>query len=634
MGPTSAPALAILILLAYVASLWWLLRDERARTLIGLATLTLICLALRLVYTGDYPAGLNEDEVKILWCTIGYHRQGALWVQDCTGLPALLSILFEAQLAEIIGPNRWAIRSYSMLGSVLAVPAGFAAARSLGLRVAPSLAAAGFLAVLPWSILYGRVHQSGEMVFHELLVVAALARFIRGSGGLPEIGMAALGLCLLFYGYFSGRALLGLTLVAAVLARGRYRAFCLAVPIVALIGWMPYVMWSNSPHLFVGLSSRQTQEQYVERPLWTLQRKTTQALEALVWPVANDQWLTIRTGAMHPLLVLGLAVVGSLTGVRRGLFLWAGFLGGLAPAILGYSPYPSTRRMLMAFPFISLAAACAFDVLPRPWLRRGASAAVVLVVGVQSVLLYFSDDFWPEGSRAVFDAGRTALVEALPMPPHPRLIVSWKLGYYFAPRTHYDRDFEKLSAENWLPADGEDVIYALDPTFAPLLPLYQSVFGGERVESFGSPFLVRLEAGDWSRARAHGWRYEASCEGAPPHVGQVPALFQAGLSFEALSCAVPRLHVWSASWNGPATTLRLRFTGKAEIETGRGVLRAEGYQAQADFGVAPGDDVAVRLQVPYGLELLATLVELSEGGERVPLFEWATPSAPEAGPAP
>jgi hypothetical protein len=97
---------------------------------------------------------------------------------------------------------------------------------------------------------------------------------------------------------------------------------------------------------------------------------------------------------------------------------------------------------------------------------------------------------------------------------------------------------------------------------------------------------------------------------------------------------VPRLHVWSASWNGPATTLRLRFTGKAEVETGRGVLRAEGYQAQADFGVAPGDDVAVRLQVPYGLELLATLVELSEGGERVPLFEWATPSAPEAGPAP
>ena len=37
----------------------------------------------------------------------------------------------------------------------------------------------------------------------------------------------------------------------------------------------------------------------------------------------------------------------------------------MAPAILGYGPYPSTHRMLMAFPFIALSAACALNLRRR-----------------------------------------------------------------------------------------------------------------------------------------------------------------------------------------------------------------------------------------------------------------------------
>jgi len=627
-----APAFALSILLAYAAALWWLLRREAAWTYVALAALTSIALALRLVYTRDFPAGLNEDEVKILWCTIPLLRHGAFFAEDCTGLPALLSILFEAQLAEWIGPSRWAIRSYSLLGGVLAVPAAFAAARSLGLRVAPSLAAAAFLATMPWAIFYGRVHQSGEMLLHEMLVVAVLARFVRGQGGLPEVTIAALGLCLLFYGYFSGRVLLGLTMVAAVLARGRYRALCLAVVLLAMAGWAPYVLWSRSPHVWVGLSARQTQAEYDERPLATLARKTEQALHAFVAPVAYDQWLTVRAGAMHPWLVLGLAAIGSLTGVRRGLFLWAGFLGGLAPAILGYSPYPSTRRMLMAFPFVSLAAACALDLLPRARLRQAVCAAVAIVAGVQGVRFYFSDGFWMPGSLWVFDAERTALVEALPTPPHPRLIISPKLGYYFAPRANYDKSFESLSPDTLFPPDGEAVLYAFDPAYAPLQSLYVDLFGVDRVESFGGAFLVRLEARDWSWLRRHGWRYRWTCEGKPDRATDVPVLFQAGFGYRDTGCEATAIHTWRARWQGPPAHLRVRFNGTAEVQVGEQPARRHtGWQDVIDFDVRTGDQLRVRVEVPHGLEMLATLLEVLPTGERVPLLEWLAPSVETAG---
>src|SRR6185295_8816039 len=100
-------------------------------------------------------------------------------------------------LAEWIGPSRWAIRGLSFLGGTLAVPAAFAAARSLGVRRAASLAAAGFVAVLPWALFYGRVHQSGELVFHTLLLAACLARFLRAQGGWQEILIGGLALTLL-----------------------------------------------------------------------------------------------------------------------------------------------------------------------------------------------------------------------------------------------------------------------------------------------------------------------------------------------------------------------------------------------------------------------------------------------------
>lgn len=627
-APFVPPLLAALILLSYAACLWWLLRQEDARTLFWVVVLSGVSLALRVVYLGEYPSGFNEDEPKILWSTIALLRQGNLLAQDATGVPALLSVLFEAQIAELIGPSRWAMRSYSLLGSVLSVAAGFAAARSLGLRVAPSLAAAGLFAVMPWSILYGRVHQSGDMVFHELLIVNALARFIRGSGGWPEVAMGALGLCFLFYGYFSGRALLGLTLVAAVLARGRFRGLCLAVALFGLLGWMPFVVWSGSPHRFVGLSSQQTEAGMDQKPLEVLQRKATHALHALAAPVAWDMWLTLRSAAIHPLPVLALALLGSLTGVRRGLFLWAGFVGGMAPAILGYSFAPSTRRMLMAMPFITLAAACALDLVPLRRARAAVCALFVLAVGVWGVRFYFSPEFWPEGSRAVFDPERARLADALPWPwpAHPRIVFAKGLSYQWAPRSHFDTNMERLKVQNWFPPNDAETIYAFHWQDGPLQAFYRRLVGSDNVRSFGRSFYVRMPAGDWTWMRRYGWSYAVRCADVI-RVDQVPTLFHYETSLELPLCPTRAEHVWRGRWLGPDAHLILRFDGELSVHTPEGEKPLRRRPDSVNFAVHRGEELIVRLRVAPGAELHAMLLQITPAIERVPPLEWVEPVA-------
>jgi hypothetical protein len=376
--------------------------------------------------------------------------------------------------------------------------------------------------------------------------------------------------------------------------------------------------------VWVGLGPAQTQAEYSQKPLQVLETKTRQALHALVEPVAYDQWLTISTAAVHPEWLLALALVGSLTGVRRALFLWAGFLGGLAPAILGYSPLPSTRRMLMAFPFIALAASCALDVVPWRRLRAALSAALILVTGVWSVRYYFSDAFFPPWSRWVFDADRTAVLEALPTPLDRRLIFAPSLGYTYAARSWYDTQSQSLHASNFFPPLEGDVLYAFDQNFRPLQPLYLAAFGS-RVQIFGGGFLVALEKGDWSWLRRYGWAYQTLCQGHA-RSAQLPALFQVKFTFPELHCATPIVHTWIGRWRGGAAQLRMRYTGKLKVTSERAtLLEGDGWEAQGDFRAEPDDLLTLTLEVPVGAPVLAALTEVIPSGERAPLLSSITP---------
>ena len=634
MGSMLAPAIGIGACIVYVGALWWLLRREPATAFVGIAVLCGFALATRVWYTTNFPPGLVEDEPKFLRCAGEALESGALFGQGCIGVPVLLGAVFEAQVMPVLGPGRWAIRSYSMITSVLAVAAAFAVGRSLGLRAAPSFVISGAVAAFPWALFFGRISLGGEMIFHELLLLAALIRLVWGTGGWVEVGFGAVALCGLLYDYVAGRTMLPFTLVAVVLARGRYRLMCLAVAVLALLGWLPHVLRApqGAGIGFTVFPSARITAETVGNPLAPLVEPSIRALRALYEPWGRDDWFTIRYAAIHPRWFLGLALLGSLTGIRRGLFLWAGFLGGIAPTIVSEGRFPSAHRMIMAYPFIAMAAGCAVNLLPWRWLRIPVALLVVVAGMTQGVLLFFSPQSWPVETVGAFDVDRTAVVESLPLPPHPRIILMKQLRYHFGPRTLSDSNYEVLMPENWYPPSDVETIYAFDRLAAQLRPFYEHMMGQERVHAFGNAFTVNVEPRDWKWLRAHGWAYEASC-GQEVRRAQVPALFNVFVGFEDLRCTQPIVHRWEGRWLGPEQKLRLYYSGAAEITTTHGVsVSKQGYEQSIEFVAQPDDQVRITIvndpPAPGALTDPAALAILSEVlpvGERVPLWEYVSP---------
>ncbi len=622
-----APILTTIILLGYAAALWWLLRRESVEVLLVLAALTVVSLALRLLYTTDFPDGLYEDEPNILLSATAALRGGKLFGESSVVIPVLLAALFQGQLVPILGPTRWAIRAYSIGTSVLSTPAMFGLARAFGLRVVPSLAGGALIAVLPWALLYGRIHLGGELVFHELLLLAALVRLVWCNGRWIEVMLGGFAQCLLLYDYWCGRAMLGMPLVAAVLARGWRRVLCLLIVVLALIGYIPYL--AQRPHYALRGLTEHIRPETVDHPLRDVADRTVATLNTFLYPTAGDGWATIRAGALHPALILALAMLGVvLNPGRRGLFLLAGFLGGLVPAALSDGA-PSTHRMMMAFAFIPLAAACALDTVRWRVLRTVMTVTVVLIVSVQSLRLYFSDDYWLQQARWLFDSEKTSLVESLPEAPHAHFIVARQLGYYFHPRTLIDSDYEILGVGNWYPPSGRAVTYLYEQHQAPLRGFYDALLGPERVKTFGRCFSVDFPAGDWSWLRQHGWTYEAHC-GPRVWRAQVPALLQTGLSFSTLHCGSSVTHVWRGRWTGPATTLRLKWSGAGTVYTPNGrVVQKAGFEQMAEFTVEPDWIVTVNVTLDLGWSMFTELFEVTPTGERLPPWDHISPYIPE-----
>ena len=613
----------VAVLLAYVGALWWLLRRESVHTLFALALLCALSLLLRLLYTGQFPAGFNGDEIAKFQGAIAARANNNLLTNDASGWPVLLNVLFQAPLFDLLGPSRWAIRSYSLVTSVLTTPLGFAVLRGLGATVVPSLAAGALFAVLPWSVFYGRVSCGGELVFHELLVLAALARLISNVGSWPELALGGGALAALQYDYGCGRVVLALPLVAAVLARGRRRFFCLGILVLALMAWALYLR-----HAPAGTMAGHVNDEALRHPWQTFSSGMYAALRAFVVAGALDYWLTIRSAAMHPWVVLALAVLGGLLLSRASVFLWAGFLVGLAPVIFTDNPLPSAHRMLMAFPFVALAAGFAFRLLDR-WrpAQIGLAAIAIGIASLQSIHLYFSPAFWPAESGGKFDAETTAIAESIPLPVPGRFIAMPQLGTTLSLRQLVDKNYEQLNVDNWLPSGAGPWTYAFSAHSAELLPFYENLVGPDRVQAFGRSFVVRLEHGDWSWLQQHGWTYEVYCNGDERH-GHVLALYHTEFTFAELHCAPgPLTHIWRGRWNGPDTTLRLYFSGTASVDTPLGrALEKDGYQTSATFVVQPGMDLTVTLTKP-GAATIGRL-EVTPAGERVPVWDRISPIVP------
>jgi hypothetical protein len=612
-----------------------------------------VSLALRLVLTHDYPAGLNEDEPKNLACSIDAVTRGELFSESCNGPPYLLSTVFAVPLMPLTGgANRWSMRSYSMALSVLATPAAFAVARAMGLRVAAALVAGGLVAVLPWSLFFGRITLGGELIFHQLLLLAALARLVwpqhvarreaaadaaapvAADTGWREALLGGFALALLLWDYYAGRTMMGMPLLAAMLATGRRRLWCLAIVPLALLGWWPHLHTGPSSG-DVGFSLAGAHPDLLKDPLEALFRRTQWALWTFVWPVGQDSIFTVRSVAMHPLFVLGLAAVGALTGVRRLLFLLGGFLGGLLPGVVSNMFGISMHRIMTAFVFVALAAASAVELPPWRRVRGGLAVAVIAAATVWSVALYFSPRFWPPESQAAFDAERTGLAEGIVAErlPSSRLIAMPNLGYY-GPRPPAAGQGEVLSVDTWLPASNEPLIYAFTWEAAALRPQYERLFPG-RVRPIGrTSFYVVLEAADWSWMRRHGWWYEARCSGKVGAM-QVPFLYSASTPVKSLHCAGPATHQWRAHWNGPATEMVLDFSGALSLDADGLSIRKEGFEQRLAFRMPADSDLTVTNSFDWPVPWpRIALYESTPGGLRTPDWERFDPLPPSTASPP
>lgn len=621
----------IAILGGYGVALWWLLRRESAWTFVALACLCGIALGTRLVLTDGYPWGLAEDEPKFLSCSVDALARGSIADESCIHIPYLLTSLYQAPLVPVIGANRWSIRSYAMITSVLAIPALFAAARAMGLRVAPSLFAGGLAAVLPWSIYYGRMILGGELIFHQALLLAGLGRLIWQRGRWPDALLGAFGLCLLLYDYWAGRAMAPLPLAAAVLATGTRRLWCVAVLGLALIGWYPHLA-TGPRDAHVGLSLQGARGATIAggfhagfeaSPAEFLQQRGLQALRTLYEPIAQESIFTMRSVAMHPLPLLVVAVVGLLTGVRRGLFLLGGFVAGILPGIVSGTFAVSAHRIMMVYAFIALAAAAPLTLVPWAWPRRLAAAAAFAAVGVWSVPFYFSYAFWPPHMRWTVNSEMTALAEGIADEPPPHAIYMHQLGFY-SYLASMPEQAESLTIDNWLPPNDTRLQYAFTWHALPLRPQYERLFPGRVRPAGRESFLVTLEAADWSWLRAHGWTNELRC-GDQHWAAIAPFLYHVNLTFRDVRCAEPLQFLWRARWDGPPATMLLRFSGAVTIEAGGPPIAREGFEQEQAFSVPTGAVVEITQTLAPGSAAVAQLFEQTPAGPRVPDWDRFTP---------
>jgi len=627
----AAVLLAVLVLLAYAASLWWLLRGESRLVQVGLLALCGFALSARLLYTTDYPTGFIEDEPKMLASATTLGRDGLLLRPSATTNAVLPYALFQAPLLPLTGPHyRWAIRTQPLVTSILSIPVMFAVARLLGCGLPSSFAAAALIAVLPWSLFYARMMFGGEMIFHEMLLIAALAALCWGSGEAlgPPIAIGGLGLCLSIYGYWAGMATLGLPFVAAVVApTGRRRLACLAVLGLGVLGYAPYALNVGIWALPVESACYTCQWQSP----WTWLAAIRWVFSTFVAPTGYDNLVfSLPTAAMHPLVVLVLAGLGVVFGsMRQKLFLLGGFVVGISPAVA--SGHASSHRMIMCFPFLTLAAAVALHRARR--FELPLSIAVACVVAVQSLTFFFSSEFWRVPPLQI-ETGHTAVMEALPAEEgHPHLILDQNLSYYADPFTLQATNWEWLRLENYFPHS--NTVYGYSRAFGPMRPFWEALVGAA-LQPVGDGFIIRLRGEDWSWLQQHGWRYTLTVP--DQHISRstiVPALFQPNyLTFTDIAEVENTVHNWEAIWTGPATTLQLKWSGEASVTVEQRPIFSHqpGFERTEQFPVRTNDRVVVTLATPSARQMLVGLYELPAANAPGHIPAWASVTPPQ-GPA-
>jgi hypothetical protein len=281
------------------------------------------------------------------------------------------------------------------------------------LDLTASLATAAMIAVLPWSLFYGRLSVSGELPFAESILLTMLARLIwRRVAGWREMLAGAGAVAFALYNYWSAAVLLGVPLaLIPLMPTWRRRAYCVSLTLLAALAWLPWwrlssyqwAMW----HVVAGVPDSHIPTTYLLAPglrtsaLTVLGSRLWLFLQCFVEPKAEFYIWTQPAVMLHPPVLLIAAAFGLLwTTWRRKYFLLASAAIGAVPALVSYSGGAvNGHRALLALPLVSVAAGCGIHGVPWRTMRVVIAAGLVVLAAVHSTQ-FFSPAFWPRQHEA------------------------------------------------------------------------------------------------------------------------------------------------------------------------------------------------------------------------------------------
>ncbi len=607
--PLPTIALSVLSVVCYIASVAWLLYAEGRRELVGVVILTILAAVLRLAWIYDLPPGLNDDEIKTILAAASSARFPGIFSPGVEG-PILHGVLFQLPVTMATQSLFWGSRAYPLALGILSVPLAFVIGKSYAFTVRSSFVLAALVAVLPWSIFWSRLPWGGEILFYQGLLIAALARILWRDGGLRDALVGVVGLTGLLWEYTGAWSMVCMPFVAIVLAKGvRPKMYAATVLVGGLLFWSPYLLRASSWMHYVT-------EKVVSpatTPSWSSVPYLLQVLSTfrVFWaPVGATSWLSMHSAAIHPPIVLLVALLGLLSiAPRKALFNVCGFVAGIFTASISNSGSPSTHRMICAYLFIAISSAGAFHALEKSLKGKRAGLVTTLAAllftitsGVTSWRIFLSDEFWERGEGNVFVHGETLLSEALQLSPSTPPNVVANLGLLLQARSGDPRSYKTLSYENWLPASAEE--QAFNRPLEALIPLYREVVAPAHIRVFGGPnypksFSVRFDEAEAKALSIFGWGLTIDCkDGTPTKFFRIPTfMMDRELSGFSNYCKSEYEYRYSTTWVGPPTELKIMQGQVLHVE----IISPATVKKSEDltFAVNTGDKVEIKVTTNY-----------------------------------
>jgi len=470
--PLRAARDGLLLALALVAlrvGLAW----GRPRGLRALVFTTALALGLRLALLDRLPPGFTADEavsVVDAWYLVHTARDHLghllpLGAFEAFGdwIAPLLTYL-ELPFVALLGPVALAGRLTTALVGALAVPAGYALARALGLpRTAATLAALA-IALSPWQIFLSRVAIPPALVPLSLtLCLWAGVCFLRRGDRIAALGLALAGGVAL-YAYPTLKLLVPLLVaLATALALRRHgraalRRWWPAALLIALI-WLPFVYTTLfNPASNMRLSRKALHAATLATWVTAWSRNYTAYLRPDFYYTVGDPGLQFPEG-------VELAVEAPLVLLGLGMLVWRCALVPRASTVeIDAEPRVPPEVWWFIAGAALLAALPASLTSPNPHLLRGATVAPVYALligmggaGVGAVTLRLRQTALRRGIQAALTI---AVAAAL----------LWQSGQWV---THYVRDYPRYLAHAY-----QDGLFEAFQRAVALAPQFDEIWVG------------------------------------------------------------------------------------------------------------------------------------------------------------